>query len=130
MTEESGSGDVTPRLGPRPLDRPAVDPHQASVFRRPDGVASAFAARPPDAAANGSVRVAPPPPEALATAFGRPAGAEDVLLQRAPGVADALVDPAGTWEGTGDPWRDPRAGAALGPPAVDAGADGDAAAHR
>jgi S1-C subfamily serine protease len=50
-----------------------------------------------------------------------------VLLQRAPGVADPLAEGPGTWDGTADPWRDPRAGAALGPPAVDAGADGAAA---
>jgi S1-C subfamily serine protease len=125
MSEESGSGDSTPRLGPRPLDRPVVDPSQATVFGRPAGVASAFAPRPPEGGGNGPVQVAAPPPEALATAFGRPPGAAQVLLQRAPGVADPLVEGQGTWEGTADPWRDPRAGAALGPPAVDAGADAD-----
>ncbi|WP_344253174.1 S1C family serine protease, partial [Pseudonocardia hydrocarbonoxydans] len=64
--------------------------------------------------------VAPP---ALATAFGRPAGADDTL-QRPPastGSEPGAEDPF--WAGSGDdPWRDPGSGVALGPPAVDPGA--------
>jgi S1-C subfamily serine protease len=68
------------------------------------------------------VHVAAPPPEALATAFGRPPHAEHVLLQRAPGdVPDDDADRPGFWDidEVRNPWRDPGAGAALGPPAVE-----------
>ena len=45
---EAGSNGAAPRLGPRPLDRPAVDAESATAFARPDGVSGAFsgAARP------------------------------------------------------------------------------------
>ena len=33
---------LRPRLGPRPLDRPAVDAESATAFGRPDGVSGAF----------------------------------------------------------------------------------------
>ncbi|HEY3611116.1 MAG TPA: trypsin-like peptidase domain-containing protein [Pseudonocardiaceae bacterium] len=122
-----GSDESRPRLGPRPLDRPAVDPGQAAVFGRPSGVPSAFAPRPTGGpAVNGSVRLAAPPPEALSTAFGRPADTPDARLQRAPGAEDATAgEPAAYWDDTDgrDPWRDPGAGAMLGPPAVDPVAD-------
>ena len=32
------SNGTTPRLAPRPLDRPAVDAESAAAFGRPDGV--------------------------------------------------------------------------------------------
>jgi S1-C subfamily serine protease len=122
-----------PRLTPRPLDRPPVDPGLASAFGRPEGVASAFASRPQEGT-NGAVRMAAPPPEALATAFSRPSDAEHVRLQRAPGSfgPDRPEDDDGLWDGsaTRDPWRDPGAGAALGPPAVGAGSAADSAATR
>jgi S1-C subfamily serine protease len=141
LPESAGDPDVEqrtddrPRLGPRPLDRPAVDPTQAGVFGRPTGVSSAFAPRPPSGhpVANGSVRLAAPPPEALATAFRRPPDAANVLLQRAPGtgLAGEGDDAALYWDATEgrDPWRDPGAGAMLGPPAVDA-TEGDTATAR
>jgi S1-C subfamily serine protease len=143
MSEESSSerpsdgtgasGDTgrpdRPRLEPRPLDRPSVDPMQASVFGRPPGVSSAFAPRPAETPVNGSVRLSAPPPEALATAFGRPADAEDVLLQRAPhdAGADLPAEPPAFWDASdgGDPWRDPGAIAALGPPAAGSASDQD-----
>ncbi|HVV23177.1 MAG TPA: trypsin-like peptidase domain-containing protein [Pseudonocardiaceae bacterium] len=112
-----------PRLEPRPLDRPAVDPSLASVFGRPQGVASAFGPRPAPGQVNGSVRLSAPPPEALATAFGRPPDAPDERLQRDPNHigGDAADQQLSFWDGSegGDPWRDPGAGAALGPPAVE-----------
>ncbi|ONI77189.1 serine protease [Actinosynnema sp. ALI-1.44] len=115
--------DPTPepdRLGPRPLRRPAVDPAQASVFGRPAGVDSAFAAR------NGShpdpaLRTAPPPAAALAEAFSRSPQESDVLLQRPPGEADGeQAEDSPLWTAKEpDPWRDPGAGAMIGPPALD-----------
>jgi S1-C subfamily serine protease len=112
------------RLTPRPLDRPSVDPFQAATFARPAGVEGAFSRQqPPANQGNGFVTHSPPDPGPLATAFGRPAGDEE-LLQRPPGNQggrrDQEVDPV-FWAGqpAGDPWRDPGAGAVIGPPAFD-----------
>ncbi|NUT46972.1 MAG: serine protease, partial [Saccharothrix sp.] len=79
---EPGQGNGTPRSGvddgahrrlaPRPLHRPPVDPGHEAVFGRPRGVAGAFSADRPALNGATSVQLAPPPPEALATAFGRP----------------------------------------------------------
>ncbi|CAM3936730.1 S1C family serine protease [Kibdelosporangium persicum] len=108
------------RLGPRPLRRPAVDPAQAAVFGRPPGVDSAFAHR------NGNhpdpvLRSAPPPAAALTEAFSRPPENPDVLLQRPPGEQNGDErDDSPLWSAKGsDPWRDPGAGAMIGPPALD-----------
>jgi S1-C subfamily serine protease len=105
-----------PRLGPRPLDRPAVDPEVASLFGRPDGVDGGFAAQ--SSAPATKTPLALPPPAALASAFGKPdAGAES--LQRPP--TNGAVEKAGSpafWDENADrdPWRDPESSAALGPP--------------
>lgn len=112
-----------PRLGPRPLHRPDVDPQNASVFGRPAGVDGAFSSRSQPPVSN-ELKTAPPAPESLASAFGRPEGSREVL-QRPPDEHGANgVDP---WdpEAAHDPWRDPGAGAVIGPPAVgpDRGAD-------
>ncbi|RZS44281.1 S1-C subfamily serine protease [Herbihabitans rhizosphaerae] len=131
MSEQSnnGNGDERApehRLGPRPITRTPVDPAQAAVFGRPGGVDSAFA--PPPGGTGGprigqrSLGMAPPPAEALVSAFGRPPGQPDTVLQRPPDAAppdDGKDDPL--WAGKGDepnPWRDPGAGAMIGPPAV------------
>ena len=99
------------RLGPRPLDRPAVDAEDAAAFGRPAGVAGGFA-RPITAGAPGcrAPRSTAPPPAALASAFGRPAGrrraaAAPTRPARGTGTAG---DPA-FWDAAAerDPWRDP-----------------------
>ncbi|MGV9300883.1 MULTISPECIES: trypsin-like peptidase domain-containing protein [Amycolatopsis] len=117
------SGAVgTDRLGPRPLERPAVDQQQAAVFGRPHGVEGAFDklyTPPPNGNGQQKLSLAPPTPESLAEAFSRPAGAEGVRLQRpleAAGENGAAEDPL--WTDTSDPWRDPAAGAVLAGPAV------------
>jgi S1-C subfamily serine protease len=118
------------RIGPRPLDRPSVDPTLAAEFGRPDGVDSAFAPRAATTATNGSIALAPPPPEQLSMAFGRPPSAGDTVLQRPPGAlpygSEPEVEPV-FWTDSADrdPWRDPGAGAILGPPAAESDADGD-----
>jgi S1-C subfamily serine protease len=65
------------------------------------------------------MKVAPPPPESLATAFGRPFGTTEVLqrppAEDSPGGVDPWDDDAAK-----DPWRDPAAGAVIGPPALGA----------
>ncbi|TVT22330.1 serine protease, partial [Amycolatopsis rhizosphaerae] len=127
--EDNSGAPREPRLAPRPLDRPAVDPVQAVAFGRPRGVEGAFDKLYAPASRNGSPIVArPPAPESLAEAFGRPPGAENVLLQRPDG------DPGGRpveqpepplWSSAGDPWRDPSAAAVLGGPALSPGGDED-----
>ncbi|GAA0604842.1 trypsin-like peptidase domain-containing protein [Kutzneria viridogrisea] len=110
------------RIGPRPLDRPSVDPAQAAEFARPQGVTGAFT--PPSQATNGSssVQLAPPPPEALVSAFRRPDRGSELRLQRPPGEVPLGEQPAVEpvfWaaDAERDPWRDPGTGAVLGPPA-------------
>ncbi|WP_214364328.1 S1C family serine protease [Pseudonocardia sp. H11422] len=114
-----------PRLGPRPLERPPVDDGTASAFGRPAGVSGGFArGRETDASAPAGP-LAPPPPAALASAFGRAVG-DTTSLQRPPdlyrnGTNGAGPDPF--WDSDGrpadaDPWRDPGSAAELGPPPV------------
>jgi S1-C subfamily serine protease len=109
------------RLEPRPLQRPEVDPAHSAVFGRPQGVEGSFDQAQRQSAGNG-VRQAPPAPEALAEAFGRPPDDHEPL-QRAPGEApfgDERPPAEQFWneQGERDPWRDPSASAVLGPPAV------------
>lgn len=117
-----------PRLPPRPVDQPPVDPAQAAVFGRPNGVAGAFDRQSAPGSANGAAIVAKPPaPESLAEAFGRPPGAENILLQRPAddaGEPDADAAESPLWSKTADPWRDPGAAAVLGTPALEPD-DGD-----
>ncbi|MCP2165583.1 S1C family serine protease [Goodfellowiella coeruleoviolacea] len=118
-----GGDGGRPRLAPRPLDRPVVDPLQAQLFARPAGVAGPFARPHDESQAAAPLRLAPPPPESLATAFGRPTDQPDVLLQRPPGASatgPAQDAEAALWSehDQADPWRNPAAGAVLGPPAL------------
>ncbi|HVH23327.1 MAG TPA: trypsin-like peptidase domain-containing protein, partial [Pseudonocardia sp.] len=59
----------------------------------------------------------PPPSAALASAFGRPAGGA-APLQRPPGARPGEPEDPAFWDATAerDPWRDPEAPVALGPP--------------
>jgi S1-C subfamily serine protease len=111
------SNGHTPRLEPRPLDRPAVDAETAATFGRPDGVSGAFSGPARPALPDPSTGTAPPP-AALALAFGRPSG-NGVAVQRPPnaGSDGAAADPA-LWSGADDPWRNPTSGVTLGPPPV------------
>jgi S1-C subfamily serine protease len=128
MTEQPDANPAQPgsagddRLGPRPLDRPAVDPAQTAVFGRPRGVDGAFdKLYTPSSNGSQNLSLAPPAPESLAEAFRRPPGAEGVLLERpreATGDAAAAEPPL--WTDDKDPWRDPAAGAVLAGPAVSA----------
>jgi S1-C subfamily serine protease len=113
----------TPRLAPRPVSRPAVDPASRQAFSRPDGVQGSFLAervRPPKYRDQGEFTPHDEPADpVLLEAFGRPfAGAES--LQRHPidaGALDGEKD-KDQLEETDDPWRDPGAAAALGGPAL------------
>jgi S1-C subfamily serine protease len=116
-------GHPRPQFVPTTIDRPAVDPAAAQAFGRPAGVQGAFADQ-LEATRQQPWTTAPPPPEELAAAFGRPLNCLE-QLQRPPG--SNAVRPAGHRDGeddfwpqgaADDPWRDPYAAAVLGPPAV------------
>jgi serine protease Do len=124
----SGSADAgePPRLGPRPLDRPPVDPADASVFGRPEGVEGAFSVPRSPSGPSTPTSLAAPPPAALASAFGRP-DPEAPSLQRPPGSRSNGAhgdDPFWSADAERDPWRDPDSPAALGPPAGAATSNG------
>nr|MDQ3989399.1 serine protease [Actinomycetota bacterium] len=72
-SHDENQAPAPPRLRPRPVQRPAVDPAAAQVFGRPPGVEGGFAV-PVGPPADSRLRAAPPPPEALASAFSRPPG--------------------------------------------------------
>ncbi|MCX2930768.1 trypsin-like peptidase domain-containing protein [Mycobacterium sp. CVI_P3] len=116
--DKSGTG---PRLAPRPVSRPPVDPAATSTFGRPKGVDGSFIAeelRP--AKFRGEVEFQPkdhPPDPVLGEAFGRPPGTGD-SLQRHPADAGALDADKDDFDQPDDPWRDPAAAAGLGTPAL------------
>ena len=116
MSSDFESGGLRPPdapvLGPRPVYRPDVDAASERVFGRPDGVTGSFTTSDAPAPGRPAPAVRPPDP-ILAEAFGRPAHATE-SIQRDPAAGldtETEANPA-------DPWRDPNAGAHLGPPAV------------
>src|SRR5919106_431374 len=116
-----------PRLGPRPLERPSVDPEAAAAFGRPGGVEGAFAV-PRNGSASHTTLGAAPPPAALASAFGRPdPSAPSLQRPHENGSGNGLVQADAFWvEGAErDPWRDPQSPAALGPPPAEPGRGGE-----
>ncbi|BBZ77182.1 serine protease HtrA [Mycolicibacterium anyangense] len=122
MSPNQDSSGSSPRLAPRPISRPPVDPQATSTFGRPKGVDGSFVAeelRP--AKYRGEVDFTPtnkPADPVLQEAFSRPfPGGES--LQRHPADAGALDADTEGPEEPDDPWRDPAAPAALGAPAVD-----------
>ncbi|WP_286901783.1 trypsin-like peptidase domain-containing protein [Thermocrispum sp.] len=126
---ERGGG---PRLQPRGLERPPVDPHAAAVFGRPAGVTGPFdeeyRRRAVQAAERPGTRPAPPPPS-LAEAFGPTPDDRGVVLQRPPddeGEQDeATYRPTRKtlWGKQDDPWRNPGSPVALSEPALREDAD-------
>ncbi|MEH6795979.1 MAG: trypsin-like peptidase domain-containing protein [Rhodococcus sp. (in: high G+C Gram-positive bacteria)] len=107
-------GPEGPRLPPRPVYRPSVDPVSASVFGRPDNVYGSFSERRPGEELPSRVSVRPPDP-ILAEAFGRPDDTEE-SLQRDP---NAETDSDNAPSAPADPWRDPTARVSLGSAALD-----------
>ncbi|GAA1970269.1 S1C family serine protease [Amycolatopsis minnesotensis] len=112
-----------PRLAPRPVVSPPVDPAEAATFGRPRGVDGAFDKLYAPGTQNGAgPKQAQQPPESLAEAFSRPPGAEGIVLQRPSDYTESNGNGRGAekplWTPPGDPWRDPGAGAVLASPAV------------
>ena len=121
MSSDTDNYGVGPRLAPRPVDRPPVDPASTRTFGRPQGVDGSFVAdtlRPPKFRTDEFMPTAKTADPTLTEAFGRPYPDAD-SLQRHPVDAGALGDPGYAEEDPPDPWRDPAAAAALGTPAVD-----------
>lgn len=115
---DSSSGAIArpadaPRLDPRPVYRPAVDPAAQRVFGRPAGTDGAFVPASRAQGENPEIRHVPPTDAILSEAYGRP-GDADSTLQRPPASppgadSDDDRDPP-------DPWRDPASAVRLGPP--------------
>lgn len=122
MSPNQDSSGTGPRLAPRPVTRPPVDPAATQAFGRPKGVDGSFVAeelRP--AKYRGEVEFQPKdhvPDPVLGEAFGRPYPGGD-SLQRHPADAGALEAAKDEGDEVDDPWRDPGAAAALGTPALD-----------
>jgi S1-C subfamily serine protease len=121
LSPNQDSSGTSPRLAPRPIARPAVDPAATRTFGRPKGVDGSFVAedlRP--AKYRGEVEFQPKdhtPDPVLGEAFGRPyPGGES--LQRHPADAGALDAERDDADEPDDPWRDPAAAAGLGTPAL------------
>ncbi|MDT5094328.1 MAG: hypothetical protein QOH60_3691 [Mycobacterium sp.] len=115
----AGDGNVSTRLAPRPISRPAVDPASRQAFGRPAGFNGSFlgADKRRDQGEFTPRNAAPDP--VLAEAFGRPHPGGD-SLQRHPidkGALDRKRSEEQT-DGAGDPWRDPGAAASLTQPAL------------
>jgi S1-C subfamily serine protease len=122
LSPDKDSLGGAPRLAPRPVSRPPVDPAATRTFGRPRGVDGSFVAedlRP--AKYRGSGDFAPTGQKAdpvLQEAFSRPyQGGES--LQRHPADAGALAAGPDVGHEPADPWRDPAAAAALGTPAFE-----------
>jgi S1-C subfamily serine protease len=113
------AGDGAPRLGPRPIERPAVDPSIAEVFGRPGGVDGGFAAPRNGSVPSARTTLVAPPPAALASAFGRPDPSAPALQRPENGAQHNGQHDGTFWDENAerDPWRDPDSAAALGPPA-------------
>ncbi len=108
-TAAEPSRNGRPRLEPKPLWKPPVDPLHVGAFGRPGGVGGSFAPR----RTNSPMPVgAPPVPEHLLDAFGRPPGAASSMPRPAAASSSETTEfvPA-------DPWSDPASGSQLGPPA-------------
>lgn len=121
MSNKDESGN-NPRLAPRPVSRPPVDPASQRAFGRPAGVAGSFLGADKHIDQGEYTPKSLNPDPVLAEAFGRPYAGGD-SLQRHPADAGALdAENLSDEDDTPDPWRDPAAAAALGAPAVVASA--------
>jgi len=117
VTNQDQSG-TSPRLAPRPVSRPPVDPAATRAFGRPEGFSGSFLETDKQRDQGEYTPKNQPPDPVLAEAFGRQ-GTND-SLQRHPadvGALDAERD-QDLPDLPPDPWRDPAAPPSLGTPAM------------
>ena len=128
MTNQDQFGN-RPRMEPKPVSRPPVDPAQSRAFGRPDGFNGSFLAADKHRDQGDYTPRDQAPDPVLADAFGRPDGVTDPL-QRHPADAGALQaeHDRGAPDVPPDPWRDPSATPSLGVPAQPAPAPAAVAA--
>ncbi len=112
-TPNQNRTEAVPRLAPRPVSRPPVDPAATREFGRPEGFTGSIAGREDQGefTPTGS-----PLDPALAAAFGRQDGGDS--LQRPPGDAAKAERDQALSDSPADPWRDPSAAPSFGMPAV------------
>lgn len=103
-----------PRLPPRPVYRPDVDPASAAAFGRPSDVDGSFSPAAKRAEPSPGIASRVPDP-VLAEAFGRPSDATE-SLQRDPDAPTGPPEPDPEPE---DPWRDPTSTVRLGAAAAE-----------
>ncbi|WP_284225231.1 serine protease HtrA [Mycobacterium antarcticum] len=118
MTNQDQSAQNRPRMEPKPVSRPPVDPAQTRAFGRPSGVTGSFLGAEEHRDQGEYTPRDQAPDTVLADAFGRPDGISDTL-QRHPADAGALQAERGRDlpDEPEDPWRDPAATPSLGVPA-------------
>lgn len=111
-SDDARSEDDAPRLPPRPLYRPRIDPRDSDAFGRPDGVRNSFGDLSSRARPSSTLVIGDPDP-VLAEAFGRPDGVTESLVREPGGESaeDGPTEPS-------DPWRDPATPVTLGHAAV------------
>ncbi|WP_319449397.1 MULTISPECIES: S1C family serine protease [unclassified Mycobacterium] len=113
MTNQDQSG-TGPRLVPRPVSRPPVDPAATREFGRPEGFSGSFLETDQHLADREYTPHDQAPDADLAEAFGRHGGGDS--LQRPPSDdADGQDERESSEEA--DPWRDPEATPSPGRPA-------------
>jgi S1-C subfamily serine protease len=110
--------DTGPRMAPRPVSRPPVDPASARAFGRPEGFSGSFLDTEGQRDQGEYTPTNQAPDPVLAEAFGRQ-GTND-SLQRHPADAGAMEaeKQQGFPDAEPDPWRDPAAAPSLGLPAA------------
>jgi S1-C subfamily serine protease len=116
VTNQGQSG-ASPRLAPRPVSRPAVDPAASREFGRPEGFSGSFLETDQHLGDREYTPHDQAPDADLAEAFGRHGGGDS--LQRPPSddESDAEREQA-LADAEGDPWRDPEATPSVGTPAM------------
>jgi S1-C subfamily serine protease len=116
VTNQDQSG-TSPRLAPRPVSRPPVDPAATRAFGRPEGFSGSFLETDQHLGEHEYTPHDQAPDAGLAEAFGRHGGGDS--LQRPPSDADADADSEHALsDAEADPWRDPNAAPSAGTPAM------------
>jgi S1-C subfamily serine protease len=115
VTNQDQSG-TSPRLVPRPVSRPPVEPAATRAFGRPEGFSGSFLETDQHLGDREYTPHDQAPDADLAEAFGRHGGGDS--LQRPPSDAEAdAASERALADADADPWRDPEATPSPGRPA-------------